>query len=89
MDIEFKTQEELYKRVLPALKSKKAELRRKGYNNIKEEDIWMFLAQEIFSKTTALTLSDIVSYIMHIDIERLEEYINTNFRRTGIYENKM
>lgn len=89
MDIEFKTQEELYKRVLPALKSKKAELRRKGHTNIKEEDIWRFLAQEVFSKTNDLTLSDIVSYIMHVDIERLEEYIRNNFRRTGIYENKM
>ena len=35
MEIEFETQEELYKRVLPALRSKVRELKNKGYDDIK------------------------------------------------------
>ena len=36
MEIEFETQEELYKRVLPALRSKVRELKNKGYDDIKD-----------------------------------------------------
>lgn len=78
MELEFKSEQELYERVLPALKSKKAELKRKGYKNITEENMWRFLATEIFAKMVDLTLADVVSYIIHIDEERLVQYINEN-----------
>lgn len=78
MELEFKSERELYERVLPALKSKKAELKRKGYKNITEENMWRFLATEIFTKMIDLTLADVVSYIMHIDEERLAQYIEEN-----------
>ena len=54
MEIEFETQEELYKRVLPALRSKVRELKN----------------------------------IMHVDVVRLNAYIENNLKRTGIYQNK-
>lgn len=78
MELEFKSEQELYERVLPALKSKKAELKKKGYKNITEENMWHFLATEIFTKMIDLTLADVVSYIMHIDEERLAQYIDEN-----------
>ncbi|MBP3841813.1 MAG: hypothetical protein IK997_06835 [Bacilli bacterium] len=74
MDIEFKNIKELYNRVHPALTSKKNELKRKGLN-IKEEDIWNYLSEKIFRNSTNLTLSDVVSYIMHLEIEDIEEYM--------------
>ena len=40
MELQFNSVEELYKRVRPALTSKKREFRRSGINYIKEEDIW-------------------------------------------------
>ena len=39
-EIRFSSLEELYKRLKPALSSKKKELNKLGYVYIKEEDIW-------------------------------------------------
>lgn len=69
MDIEFNSQEELYKRVKPALTSKRRELKRYGID-IKEEEIWMYLVDTEFKNANNLTLSDIVSSIMHLDKEK-------------------
>lgn len=74
MDLEFKSIKELYDRVHPALTSKKNEFKRKGLN-IKEEDIWNYLSENVFKSSTNLTLSDIVSYIMHLEKEDIEEYM--------------
>ena len=71
MDLEFKNIKELYDRVHPALISKRNELRRKGLN-IKEEDIWNYLSEKVFKNSTNLTLSDIVSYIMHLEKEDID-----------------
>ena len=70
MDIEFKSQEELYKRVKPALTSKRRELKRYGID-VKEEEIWSYLAETEFKNGNNLTLSDIVSSIMHFNKEKL------------------
>ena len=43
MDIEFSSKEELYRRVKPALRTKKNELIKLGTKNIREVDIWNFL----------------------------------------------
>lgn len=76
--IEFESVEELYRRVRPALTIKKDEFKRLGYKNIQEEDIWSFLAYHVFSQTVNLTLFDIVSSIMHVDIEKLLKYKEEN-----------
>ena len=77
MDIEFTSQEELYKRVRPALTSKKRELKRYGYD-ISEQQIWTYLATCIFSQGNNLVLADIVSSIMHLDIEDLKNFLDKN-----------
>ena len=66
MDIEFKSQEELYKRVKPALKSKRLEFERYGIN-VTDEELWMYLSENVFKKSRNLTLADIVSEIMHLE----------------------
>ena len=68
MDIEFNSQEELYKRIKPALTSKRRELERYGIK-ITEEQIWMYLSDKVFKKSHNLTLSDIVSEIIHLEKE--------------------
>ena len=65
MDIEFKDIKELYKRVVPALRCKKRMFLKKGIN-VKEEDIFKYLAKEKWSKGNNLTLSDIVSDIINV-----------------------
>ena len=46
MDITFASKEELYKRVKPALRTKKNEFKKLGYSYIKETDIWNFLIKK-------------------------------------------
>ena len=65
MNIEFNSIKELYNRVLPALRCKKRILLKKGIN-VKEEDIFKFLAKEKWSSANNLTLSDIVSDIINL-----------------------
>ena len=70
MDIEFNSQEELYIRVKPALKSKVNKLKRHGIK-IDEIELWNFLSDKVFKTSTFLTLADIVSIIMHINADDL------------------
>ena len=80
LKIEFNSIEELYKRVYPALSAKTSELKRLGYKNIEEKNIWDFLSTAVFARTKNLTLADIVHEIMHVDINSLEKYINSKTR---------
>lgn len=78
MDYDFKTKEELYIRVRPALHAKLEELKRLNYPNIKEEDIFNYLSIVKWSKSNNLALSDIVSDIIHLNPKILNSYINEN-----------
>ena len=66
MDIEFKDAKELYKRVVPALRTKKRLLLKKGIS-VKENIIFEYLVKEKWSKGTNLALNDIVSDILNVD----------------------
>lgn len=80
LDFTFNTKEELYTRVKPALSAKLQEIRRLNYTNINEEDIWNYLSFEKWSKSHGLVLSDIVSDIIHVDIKKLNSYVEKNRR---------
>ncbi len=75
MDLEFNSQEELYQRVLPALRAKCQELARLGLSYIREKDIWNYLILNKWRKAQDLQLSDIVSDIMHVDSYELDRYV--------------
>ena len=76
MDLEFNSKEELYLRVRPALKTKVAELTRLGFKNIREEDIFNYLAFNKWINAKDLELSDIVSDIIHLKNEKIDNYVN-------------
>ena len=76
MDLEFNSKEELYVRVKPALKTKVAELTRLGFKNICEEDIFNYLAFTKWVNSKNLELSDIVSDIIHLKNEKIDDYVN-------------
>ena len=65
MDIEFNSVKELYRRVGPALRVKRRLLLKKGIN-VKENDIFEYLAKEKWSNGVNLTLSDIVNDIINV-----------------------
>lgn len=66
MDIEFNNIKELYNRVLPALRVKRRLLLKKGIN-VKENEIFEYLAKEKWSKSINLALNEIVSDIINIE----------------------
>ena len=80
LDYTFNTKEELYTRVKPALSAKLQEIRRLNYQNIREEDIWDYLSEVKWSLSHGLELSDIVSDIIHVDIKKLNSYVEKNRR---------
>ena len=73
--MQFASKQELYDRVRPALSAKVVEFRRRGNTYIKEIDIWNYLSFADWQKAHELMLSDIVSDIMHVNIEEVDNYL--------------
>jgi hypothetical protein len=73
--MEFKSLSELYSRIRPALVSRNSDLKRIGINYIKEEDIWNYLKETKWLKTSNLSLSEMVSDIFNVSSDNLEKYV--------------
>lgn len=78
--MEFSSVKELYERLVPALKAKCKELRRINYYYIKEEDIWNYLKEYKWKKTSNLNLFEMVEDILNIDILKLDSYVKEQYR---------
>lgn len=74
-DIVFNSLEELYRRLKPALTTKKEEMRRNGYNYIKEEDIWNYLKQVKWINSKNLSLYDMTTDILNTDDILIDSYL--------------
>ncbi|MDD6323077.1 MAG: post-transcriptional regulator [Bacilli bacterium] len=87
MEIEFKSQEELYKRLKPALNTKKDELNVNGYGYLKIEDIWNYLKENKWKTSHDLSLNEMVSDILNADNELIDAYFKTkiNEKNRKIY----
>lgn len=75
MEMEFKTQQELYQHILPALKTKKNAMYRQGFLYIKEEDIWNYLKETKWPKENNLSLHDVVNDILNCDDVYVDLYM--------------
>jgi len=73
--MEFQSLSELYAMIRPALISKKAELKHNGINYVKEEDLWNFLKETKWKKTSDLSLSDMVNDIFNVIDSDIESYV--------------
>lgn len=76
MNNEFNTKEELLLRVRPALKIKEKDLKKLGFLNITDLDVWNYLIESKWCKSRNLVLSDIVDDILNVDIDGLNDYLN-------------
>lgn len=83
MDMKFNSVEELYKRVYPALTTKKYELNRLGYNYIKQKDIWNYLKENKWKNSRGLTLSEMVDNILNCENKKIEKYIKDELLKRG------
>lgn len=85
-DIVFESQEELYKRLLPALKSKKKLLSLDGFKSIKKSDIWDYLRYNIWSNQSGLELCDMVDDILNVDNSLIVEFCHNRIRNNDKVE---
>ena len=87
MEVEFKTASELYDRIKPALTTKVEEMRRNGYLYIKEGDIWNYLKEVKWVKSTNLELYQMVSDVLNTDSIVIDSYLKEklNLRNRKVY----
>lgn len=79
--LEFRTKEELYNRVLPALYSKIKEIRKLGFKFITEKDVWNYLVETEWKTRVNLELYDLINDILYVDNYRLNDYVNQKLER--------
>lgn len=87
MDLEFNSLEELYKRIRPALHTKKEEMRRSGFPYIKEEDIWNYLKEIKWVNSKNLSLYQMVSDVLNVDNNFVDKYLKEkmSMRNRNVY----
>lgn len=73
-EVKFESQEDLYQRLLPALKSKKKLLSIDGFKSVKKGDIWDYLRYNKWSNQSGLELCDMVDDILNADNAAIAEY---------------
>ncbi len=74
-DINFRSLEELYQKIKPALYSKVLEIKRIKIDYIKEEDIWNYLAEHDWKERRNLTMADMVNDILTLDNDIIKSYV--------------
>lgn len=79
-EIRFKSLEDLYVRILPALKSKTKEIHKDGYSYIHEEDIWNYLRLYKWMSSRDLDLGSMVNDIFEINIKDLNRYVEERLK---------
>ena len=86
-EIKFDSLEELYKRIKPALITKKNEMHRDGYIYIKEEDIWNYLKEVKWENAKGLSLYEMTSDILNTDNLIIDNYLKEklNLQNKKVY----
>jgi len=83
--MEFSSEKELFNRLKPALKSKKRELNDYGYGYLKIEDIWNYLKESVWIRSKNLALNEMVSDILNVDNEEVDEYFKEKLKERRVY----
>lgn len=71
---EYKSQEELYVGLMPALNTRMKYLKRNKIKDITKEDIWNYLKETKWKNSIDLTLADMVQDILHTDSSEIISY---------------
>ena len=77
-ELKIKSASELYKKLLPALSTKVADLKRHNIKHIKEDDIWQYLKKHYWVNSKELSLSEVVNDILSTPNDELINYVSEN-----------
>ncbi len=72
---EYKSQEELYQGLVPAMNVKMTMFKKSHYDDITREDIWNYLKSNKWINCVDLTLGEMVHDIIHVDHSDIVRYI--------------
>lgn len=75
---EYKSKEELYQGLIPALNTRIKYLKKNKIDNLTKEDIWEYLSETKWKNSIDLTLADMVQDILHTDSNEILSYKNKN-----------
>jgi len=78
-EIIFRSQEELYKRITPALRSKKKLLIANGFKYVNEGDIWDYMRSQKWNISNGLELCEMVDDILNTDNQLLVTYYHNKY----------
>lgn len=73
-DLRFKSLNELYLRVYPALEAKHHELEMLGIKSISANNIWDFLKAKKWLTAKSLTLNEVVDDILCLDLDAITNF---------------
>ena len=76
-DLQFNSEMDLYKRLKPALITKKRECDRLRLHYISEADIWNYLKRNVWQTSTNLELSNMVHDILNADVNKIDRTLKT------------
>lgn len=83
MENKIKTQNELYSKVKPALRTKRHELFMNGIKIVKEIDIWNYNKENNWRNARGLTLAGMVDNILNTSDEEYEKYVVDKINKTN------
>ena len=75
---EYKSQEELFQGLIPALNVKIRHLKKNNIQDITKDDIWNYLKENKWKSSIDLTLADMVYDIIHTSNDEFVSYKNKN-----------
>ena len=75
---EYRSQEELYNMLIPAMNVKLTKFREGQYNDVERDDIWNYLRDNKWKDSVDLTLGEMVNDIIRIDNLVIVNYARNN-----------
>ncbi|MBE6161317.1 MAG: hypothetical protein E7158_03775 [Firmicutes bacterium] len=75
MNNEIKSLKDLYRLLLPALRSKKKEMHELKHLYTTEEDIWNYMKDNTWQNATNLTLSDMADDILNTENDEIAAFL--------------
>lgn len=75
--MEFSSLKELYEHIRPALETKCHEMRRAGYEYLKEEDIWNYLKEKKWKQAENLAIHEMINDILNTDNVLIDAYFKS------------
>lgn len=75
METKISSKEELFQKILPALRTKKHDLERIGVKNVTEQVIWDYNRDHKWIKATGLNLATMVDDILNTEDQEYIDYI--------------